>query len=194
MKIPQLILASQSPQRQKLLATLGIDFTVVPADIDEKSVADNRLEFRAQSIALAKAQKVATVYPEAIILAADTFTVLNNKIFEKPQTLTEAAQMLQIMSGQTIQDHTGLCFIDPIQQLCHTETVITQAKFRNLSTKEIDRYVQNNPVLTWAAGFSPAYFEGMGLIAEVTGSLTCLTHGLPLEKVTKLLISAGIKF
>jgi septum formation protein len=85
MKIPQLILASQSPQRQKLLATLGIDFTVVPADIDEKSVADNRLEFRAQSIALAKAQKVATVYPEAIILAADTFTVLNNKILRSPK-------------------------------------------------------------------------------------------------------------
>jgi len=191
---PKIILASQSPQRQKLLASLGIEFEVFPADIDEKAVIFSDLKTRAEKIATAKAKKVAQDRPGAIILAADTFTVLDQRVFEKPSSLAEAKLMLHSLSGQTIQDHTGLCFIDPARKLVKIQTVITLASFRKISDLEIDRYVANNPVLTWAGGFSPAYHEGMGLIAEVHGSLTCLTHGLPLEKVTEFLIESGVSF
>lgn len=191
---PEIILASQSPQRQKLLASLGLKFKIVPADIDEKSVIAPSLSSRAEKIAAAKAAKIAMIYPEAIIIAADTFTVLNGQVYEKPETLNEAKNMLKNMSGQSIQDYTGLCLIDPARDLIKLETVMTVATFRKLSDLEIDRYVANNPVLTWAAGFSPAYDAGMGLIAKVAGSLTCLTHGLPLEKVAKFLTQSGISF
>jgi septum formation protein len=190
----QIILASQSPQRRSLLQSLGVAFEVVPANLDEKAVVASNQPERARFIAQAKAQKVQQLYPRAIIIAGDTFVVKEEQVFEKPTSLIEAKQMLEQLSGQRMQALTGLCYLDADHDIESSQVVVTEFTFRPLSSEEIDRYINNNPVLTWSAGFSPAYPAGMALIASVSGSFTSFTHGLPLELVAELLKKSGIEF
>ncbi len=182
-----IILASQSKQRLKLMQTLGLEFKVVPAQIDEQAIQEPNRQLRAQKIAQAKAETVQRQHPQAIIIAADTYCLFKNQVLEKPQSRQEAKEMLCKLSGNQFQAITGFCYLDPSQDLNYVTYTTTQAWFRQLTFKEIEHYVRTQPVLTWSAGFSPAYDAGMALIAKVKGSFTAFTHGLPLEKVVRLL-------
>ncbi len=181
----EIILASQSKQRYRILKTLNIEFEVIPAHINEQEVKGINPVHRAANIALAKAQEVAKKYSKAIIIAGDTYGVLNGKIFEKPQNLDEARRMLADLSGQNILAHTGVCYLDQENDILDNQTLTVKAKMRRLSKKEIESYVTTQPVLTWSAAFCPAYDEGMALIENIQGSLTAFSHGLPIEIVTK---------
>ena len=188
----EIILASQSPQRKQILETLGLDFKCVPADIDEHLVVAPTQELRAQKIAQAKAEKIAKQNPDSIIIAGDTFVVLEDRALEKPKSLQEAVEMLTLQSGKTVRAMTGVCYIDPMANLRFETTVVTEFTFRNLSFQEIASYVKNNPVLTWSAAFSPAYPAGAAFVADVRGSLTCLTHGLPIENIAEYVRQSGV--
>ncbi len=187
----QLILASQSPQRLAIFKTLGIPFEVVPSEIDEKAIQDGDSFKRAEYVAVAKAQAIQKKYPEAIIVAADTYVVLDGQTLEKPSTKAEAKAMLKQQSGQWLTEVTGWCYLDPNQELqsgfCEVGVL-----FRDLSSHEIDRYVAEQPVTTWSAAFCPAYVEGAALIAEIEGSFTAFTHGFPVEEIVPLLRRSGI--
>ncbi len=184
----RIILASSSPQRQNILRAAGVDFTAIAADLDEKAVANGTpLEQRALTIATAKAKKIAAANPDAIIIAADTFSVFQHEILEKPVDLVDARRMLRLVSGNTVTSHTGLCCLNPETGKTLQTTVLVQITFRHLSDAEIERYVSTQPVTTWSASFSAAYDAGMALIAGTEGSLTALTHGIPMELVLDFL-------
>lgn len=188
---PQIILASGSPQRQNILRAAGVAFIAVAADLDEKAVAQNvPLEQRALTIATAKAEAIAVQHPEAIIIAADTFSVFHDEILEKPVDLADARRMLRLLSGNTVTSHTGLCCLNPQTGKAIQTTVLVEITFRSLSDAEIERYVTTQPVTTWSAAFSAAYDAGMALIAQTEGSLTALTHGIPMELVLEFLAEA----
>lgn len=182
-----IILASQSLQRKKLLEAAGIDFTIQPANIDEKSFRNPDLIKRAAEIARKKAETVALENPSAIIIAADSFLTNQGKTYEKPHTIKEAEQMLSTFSGKRVQVITGVCYLDPKLSLMYTDTVVSWAQFRSLSDHEVERYTQTQPVTTWSGGFSPAYDAGAALLTEISGSLTGCTHGLPMEIILPLL-------
>lgn len=180
----QFILASQSPQRARLLATLPYSFKIFPADIDESAVTLKNPRQKAKKLALAKAQKVAKrVNGEAIIVAADTFCLCQGRILEKPKTKAEARQMLALQSNREIRAITGYAFIyqNSQNQIIKNASIITTARFRQLSSVEIEYYLAHQPVLTWSAAFSPAYDAGMALLAWSKGNLTAFTHGLPID-------------
>ncbi len=180
----QFILASQSPQRAKLLATLPYSFKIIPANIDESSISFKNQRQKAQKIALAKALEVAkTIKGEAIIVAADTFCVCQGKILEKPKTKAQAREMLELQNNRQIQAITGYAFIyqSPQGQIVKNASVLTRARFRQLSSAEIEHYLAHQPVLSWSAAFCPAYDAGMALLAWSRGNLTAFTHGLPID-------------
>lgn len=180
----QFILASQSPQRARLLETLPYSFIIHPAHIDESAIKFKNPQEKAKKIALAKAQAIAEqVVGEAIIVGADTFCLCQGKILEKPKTKAEARKMLNFQSGQEIQAITGYAFIYQSSEKKNIEnaSIITRARFRQLSSVEIEYYVANQAVLTWSAAFSPAYDAGMALLASAEGNLTAFTHGLPVD-------------
>lgn len=189
--MPQVILASKSKQRLLLMQTLGIDFEVIPAEIDEKVISGKTVEEKASSIALAKALKVQENHKQAIIIASDTFTYFNDKVFEKPEDLEEAREMLNALSGQKIIAYTGFAYLEP-QKTPVATTAVTTAYFRDLTSAEIDRYINSNPVLTWAGGYSAAYSEGAALIGSIEGSLTGFTHGFPMEELVPRLRESGV--
>lgn len=189
----QLILASQSVQRQAMLQTLGVEFQVVPSNIDEYAItAESQVE-RAKAIALAKAQAVAALHPEAVILAADTYVIKDGESLEKPTSKAEALVMLQKQQGQELIEVTGVCLIDPDRPEPRNQVSTTTFSFRPLTQAQMSAYVENNPVTTWSAAFCPAYVEGMSLIAQFSGSFTGFTHGLPIELVQAWLREAGFE-
>jgi septum formation protein len=180
----QFILASQSPQRARLLATLPYPFKIIPADHNESAVTFKNPRQKAKKVALAKAQKVAKrVNGEAIIVAADTFCLCQGRVLEKPKTKAEARQMLALQSNREIRAITGYAFIyqNSQNQIIKNASTITTARFRQLSSVEIEYYLAHQPVLTWSAAFSPAYDAGMALLAWSKGNLTAFTHGLPID-------------
>jgi septum formation protein len=185
----RLILASQSVQRRLLLEALGLEFTIEPADLDELQIQAPTPSERVRKIAREKARAIQAQYPDKIVVAADTYVVVGDLVLEKPIDLNEARQMLLAQSGREGTCYTGFCYLDGELEVC--QTVETTIKFRRLSMEEVERYVNNNPVLTWSAAFSPAFPEGMALISEIQGSLTGFTHGMPAELLVPLLQQSG---
>jgi septum formation protein len=182
----QFILASQSPQRASLLATLPYNFKIFPANIDEANISFKNPKDKAKRIALAKAEAVAKkIENETIIIAADTFCLCQGKILEKPKNKAAARKMLELQSNKKIKAITGYAFIyqHGKDKIIENKVVATTLRFRKLSTSEIENYIAHQPVLTWSAAFSPAYDAGMALLASSKGNLTAFTHGLPIDLV-----------
>lgn len=187
-----IILASQSPQRSAIMQSLKIPFEVMPANIDEKAIGGSDHRQRARKVAQAKALAIAEKYPEAIIIAADTYCVDGDEALEKPVDLDDARRMLNQQSGREVMEYTGVCYLDRKQGIEVVELAVATIKFRELSEQEIERYVTTEPVLTWSGAFCPAYDSGAALIDSISGSFTGFTHGLPLEVVIPLLRKSGI--
>jgi len=183
----KIILASSSRQRKNILSALNIPFDVVAADIDEKTIRDPDPEKQAEKIARAKAEKIAAGKPDAIVIAGDTFSVLDSHILEKPGNAAEAKAMLRLLSGKTAVNYNGFCYIDRSRDIDYSTTAVVKFAFRVMDEMEIENYVAKLPVTEWAAAFSPAYPYPMTVIARVEGSLTGFTHGLPMELVVEYL-------
>ncbi len=188
----RVILASSSNQRKMLMQALGIPFEIIPANIDEGSIRSDDMELQAESIARAKAEKVASQH-DGIVIAGDAFVTCNGELFEKPSSLDEARSMLSTMSGNWITEYCGVCYIDRKNNIDYATSTVSKAKFRELSEKEIEEYVSQFPVTTWAAAFSSAYIYGMTMVAELQGSFTGFIHGFPMEVVVPLLRKSGLE-
>lgn len=189
--MPRIILASASPQRKNLFDALNLPYEIIAADIDEQIIRDPDPKNQALLIARAKCEAVAA-REQAIIIAADTFCVYQNKTFEKPRDTNEATKMLTALSGNTAVAYTGLCYFDRERGIDETALAETKFAFRELMPDEIARYVEIFPITTWSAAFSPAYPYGMTLISNISGSFTGFTHGLPMEFLVPLLRRSGI--
>ncbi len=189
-----LILASQSPQRRMIFEALGIPFETVPADLDELAIQDADLVKRAEKLARIKAETIHHRYPEAIVVAADTYLIFQGRALEKPTSLKEAGEMLRLQSGQTITEVSGVCYLDIQMNISHSQAVVTEVTFRELSNEEIEHFIETNgeKVLTWSGSFSPAYPSGANLIDGIKGSYNSFTYGFPIEVVIPLLKQSGV--
>ena len=107
-----IVLASASPRRRELLASVGLTFTVDPADVDEESMS--QLEPRQQAVALAelKAGHVARRYADAVVIGADTIVTVDGQALGKPEDAEDARRMLRMLSGRTHEVITGVAVVD----------------------------------------------------------------------------------
>lgn len=146
----ELILASQSPRRKELLRLIGLPFVVRVADIDESMdpAADPAAEVA--RVSRKKAEAVSR-QPEDVVIAADTIVVLGGKVLGKPVDEAHAEAMLTALSGKDHQVMTGLTVMKGSRALTHTE--ITDIHFRDLSQKEIRRYVATKDPLDKAGSY-----------------------------------------
>jgi len=181
----QIILASSSPQRKKLLEQIGIDVRVIPPNIDEVKDEDISFEEWVSKLALAKAESVAKQFRSGIILGADTIVVLGNKIFRKPRNDEEAKNMLRELSGTTHKVITGLALIDVWTKNTLVEQVTTEVTMKKLSEAQIAGYVITKEPLEKAGGLC---IQGRGaqFIEKINGCYTNVI-GLPLAKLTDML-------
>lgn len=145
-----LILASASPRRQELLKLFGLPFVVRVADIDE--TMDPQLSPR-DEVARVSRCKAAAISRSAddIVIAADTIVVCEDRVLGKPKTAEEACKTLHLLSGRDHQVMTGVTVLKDDQIISFTE--ITDLHFRELSDKEIARYVASGEPMDKAGAY-----------------------------------------
>lgn len=188
--MPKITLASASPRRRELLDQIGVDYDVLPVDIDESIHANEKDADFVTRLALEKAQagfiRQGTEQP---VLGSDTIVVLNHHILGKPETRDDAVAMLSALSGKQHQVMTAVAMVDVRQQACSLN--ISQVSFRSISKSEIDAY--------WATGEpadkAGAYgIQGMAaqFIKNIDGSYSGVM-GLPLFETAQLLEKFGIQ-
>jgi septum formation protein len=179
--LPPLILASASPRRVQLLRQIGLAFAVVPAEVAEGAPEFLTPGEMAKMNARRKALEVARTHPQALVLGADTLVCLENQVFGKPASLTEAHQMLSQLAGRTHQVVTGVCLVQRARRQERLFAVATKVTFRALSSAQIQHYLTMINPLDKAGAY--AIQEHGDLIVERTeGSLTNVI-GLPLERL-----------
>jgi hypothetical protein len=108
------ILASVSPRRIELLTLLGLQFDIVPSDVDEFFLNGETPKEHVLRLSGEKAGKISDLHPDAWVLGADTIVTINDEILGKPRTADEAREMLGKLSGQTHQ--RGRRFFRPVQK------------------------------------------------------------------------------
>ncbi|MBM3149176.1 MAG: septum formation inhibitor Maf [Chloroflexi bacterium] len=174
----QLILASESPRRMQLLEQIGLKFQVVPSNSVEDLESGLDPHELAKSLSLRKASSVAKKYRNAVVIAADTFGVLEGKILGKPKTEGEAREMLLAMSGKTHSVITGFTILDADEGRSVSRSEETSVQFRKLTAGEIDAYVQSGEPLGKAGAYA---IQGLGalLIERIDGDYFNVV-GLPL--------------
>lgn len=99
--------------------------------------------------------------------------------------------MLRFISNRSTLCLTGFYYCDPFKKIEFSKTAATKVKFRKIFEEEIDPYIQKFPVGSWAASYAASELYVLGMIERVSGSLTGLTHGLPLEYLIPLLKESG---
>jgi len=145
-----LILASASPRRQELLKLFGLPFTVRVADIDE-TMDPGKPPF--DEVARVSRLKALAVLREAgdVVIAADTIVVCRDKVLGKPRTPEEAHAMLRLLSGRDHQVMTGCTVLRDDTAVTFTE--VTDLHFRELSHREIARYVASGEPMDKAGAY-----------------------------------------
>ena len=134
-----IILASASPRRKKILEDAGLSFDIIPSQYDEKLENNIFSKEKIENIAFQKANEVAQKHPHAIIISADTVVVFNNKLFTKPKDKNEAFAMLETLSGETHFVQTSVCVIK--DGIPHIISTITNVTFNNLTKDMINKYI-----------------------------------------------------
>ncbi len=104
----RLILASASPRRKELLASLGLPFEIIPADVTEHEAVDADPREMVRHNAALKADWVAARHPDATVIGADTTVFIDRTVLNKPRDPAEARAMLRLLRGRTHTVFTGL--------------------------------------------------------------------------------------
>jgi nucleoside triphosphate pyrophosphatase len=188
--VSRLILASASPRRAQLLRDAKYAPEIVPADVEELSCDFLSPTELALFNAYRKAAAVASRYPDAVVLGADTLVALGSEVFGKPRDLVDARRMLQQLVGKTHVVITGISVIQMGPGRVIARAVHTSVKFRLLTAAEIENYLKIAEPLDKAGAYAAQKSPDV-IIERISGSFTNVV-GLPMELVLPLLTSVGI--
>ena len=192
MSAPRLILASASPRRKSLLAQIGITPDhVTPADIDETPLKAELPRDYVTRLARSKAQAVAAMHHDSIILAADTTVACGRRILEKPRDEAHARQFLELLSGRAHRVYTAIAVSNAAGEI-RSKTVMTRVHFKRLTEQDIDAYITSGEWRGVAGGYA---IQGMAeqFIPQIQGSFSSVV-GLPLYETSMLLEWAKSSF
>ncbi|KXS48248.1 MAG: Maf-like protein [Halanaerobium sp. 4-GBenrich] len=181
----KLVLASASPRREDILKKLDLKFTIVPSKIDEGEFTNNNPIELVKTLALEKAKSVSNLVEDALVIAADTVVVYDQKILGKPEDEEAAKKMLQTLSDKHHQVITGIAVLNSQNKKSYVEYNITDVKMTNMTEKEIDSYVDTGEPMDKAGSYAIQGFGGL-FVEEISGSYHSVM-GLPIHQLAKLL-------
>jgi septum formation protein len=186
----RIVLASASPRRRELLEQIGLQFEVEPTDYDEETTSASEPHETARELSLGKARTAAQKHRDVLIIAADTFVVLGDRILGKPHTNGEAREMLRALNGQTHSVITGFTVLDTETGKELSKSVETRVCMRRSTLKEIESYVRTKEPLDKAGGYA---IQGRGavLVERIEGDYSNVV-GLPLSALAESLKEFGV--
>ncbi|HKL11354.1 MAG TPA: Maf family protein [Clostridia bacterium] len=185
MKRKQIVLASASERRIEILKSLGIEFISIPSDVSEKIVEDDPAT-TVMALAFEKALDVFVRKPESIVIGADT-VVFYEKVLGKPANESDAKEMLERISGKTHRVYTGVAIISEEVKEVYCE--YSSVKIKQLSSFEIDRYINTGEPMGKAGGYAIQGF-GASLVESVNGDYFNVV-GLPVGRLVEKLKKMG---
>ncbi len=192
MTFPRLILASTSIYRRALLERLRLPFEVHAPNVDETALPGEPASHTALRLAELKASAVSpTAGHEAVIIGSDQVAVLAEQALGKPGDHAAAVRQLQAMRGKSVVFHTALCLFNPATGRKQLENVPTTVFFREFNDAQIEHYLRTERPYDCAGS---AKIEGLGiaLVERIVSEDPTALIGLPLMRLTTMLINEGI--
>ena len=180
----KIILASQSPRRKQLLEMAEIEFDVLIADVDETNPPGMPGEEVPEFLARKKADAVAHLVKDAIVIAADTVVLLDHHILGKPTHVADATAILSKLSGRMHKVVSGVCIRLNEQEVCFSRT--TEVYFRALTTEQIEHYVTRYKPFDKAGAYAIQEWIGVTGIEKINGDYYNVM-GLPIGDVINVL-------
>jgi len=188
----QVILASSSASRLRLLESAGITPKVLISGVDEEASEFDLLSPAELVIALAilKAHTVKESAPEnSLIIGCDSTFEFNGKSLGKPGNRENAIARCKELSGKSGYLHTGHCLIDLKQGIELSERSTAKVQFAQMTEAEIIDYVDSGEPLNVAGGFT-LYGLSAPFISNIEGDPSGII-GLSLPLLRKMIISLG---
>ena len=184
------ILASQSPRRRELLASIGLTFEVLPSDVPEVHQPGESPEEYVARLSRDKAEAIASKHDDAWIIAADTTVLLGDELLEKPADAADARRMLATIAGKTHIVYTGVTLQNAALGWRDTRVAESEVRMLPLDERDIAWYVSTGEPLDKAGAYA---VQGIGamFIDSIHGSYTNVV-GLPLALLFQMLRRAGV--
>ena len=190
--INEIILASKSEVRKKLLEKNKINCKVEPSNVDEESVKEALLKEEAtpsiisKSLAELKANKISQKFINEIVLGADSVIDLEGEIISKPSDRFEALKILKRLNGKTHQLVSSVCISRGGSMIwnCTDKASLTMKNKTNL---ELENYlVKISDKALYAYNVYQIEGEGRSLFSKIQGDEDTVM-GLPVKKIKEYL-------
>jgi septum formation protein len=190
--VMSIYLASRSPRRAEILQQMAVQFTVLPADIDESVQLHESPSQYVMRLATEKAQAcLANIHsqhqPIKPVLASDTTVCVGSEILGKPESADDAYRMLKLMSGAWHEVHTAVALAHQGQ----IDTIIstTRVAMTHLSDAQIHAYIATKEPFDKAGAYGIQGYASIW-IKRIEGSYSGVM-GLPLYETAQLLKAVG---
>ena len=188
----EIILASKSKVRKKILNSNEIDCEVVPSNIDEDSIKISLLkenaspEIISKNLAELKANKISTKFTNKLVIGADSVIDLNGKIISKPVNRIEALDILKLLNGKSHFLISSVC-ISKDGKMIWNYTDKAQLFMKKFELVELEKYLSKISDEALYA-YNVYQIEGIGktLFSEIKGDSDTIM-GLPVKKIKEYL-------
>ncbi|MBD2858767.1 septum formation inhibitor Maf [Spongiibacter sp. KMU-158] len=185
-----LILASASPRRAELLAQIGYQFEVIPADINERPLEGELAEAYVQRMAKEKAEAIVAGRPKGdVVIGSDTSVIVDGDILGKPLNRADAKSMLQRLANRS---HWVLTSVYVIVQGGSAQAALSRSEvhFGQIEAAAIERYLETGEADDKAGAYG-IQGRAAAFIRHLSGSYSGVM-GLPLYETAALLRAAGV--
>ena len=190
--VKEIILASKSGVRKKILELNNIKCKVEPSNVDEDSVKESLLKEKAtptiisKNLAELKANKISQKFIEEMVLGADSVIDLEGEIISKPNDRAEALQILKKMNGKTHQLVSSVC-ISRGGSMMWNYTDKASLTMKNMTILELENYLKKiSDDDLYAYNVYQIEGEGRNLFSKIEGDEDTIM-GLPIKKIKEYL-------
>jgi len=190
--VKEIILASKSGVRKKILEANKIKCKIEPSNVDEDNVKKSFLKEKAtptvisKNLAELKANKISQKFIEEIVLGADSIIDLEGEIISKPKNRAEALEILKRMNGKTHQLISSVC-ISRGGSMIWNYTDKASLTMKNMTFLELENYLKKiSDEDLYAYNVYQIEGEGRNLFSKIEGDEDTIM-GLPVKKIKEYL-------
>ena len=190
--VNQIILASKSEVRKKILEDNKIICKIEPSNVDEDSIKESLLKEKAtptnisKNLAELKANKISQKFINEIVLGADSIIDLEGEIISKPNNRAEALKILQKLNGKTHHLVSSVC-ISKGGFMIWNYTDKASLTMKNMNTLDLEAYLKKiSDKKLYAYNVYQIEGEGRGLFSKIEGDKDTIM-GLPIKQIKEYL-------
>lgn len=192
-KMASIILASASPRRREILEQVGIKFSILVSEKEERTEEKSPKDFVTQLSKVKAEDVLKRVEGNAVIIGADTVVAHSEQILGKPKSQEEAVRMLKQLQGNMHQVYTGVCIIikkeNKIEEISFVEQ--SDVVISSMTEEQIKAYVATKESMDKAGAYA---IQGKFAlyVEQIKGDYYNIV-GLPISRIYRELLKKGIR-